>query len=116
PFISVNEQDRWLCESVDRAISCGATVVSLIPTRGGNGAMEALADQRLYRAPALADIERSFELALGCAPRGRVVVDLWDLQRFSRCSHCLDDRRRRLRIMNLEQRDHPHVTCLHCEP
>jgi hypothetical protein len=76
--------------------------------------MEALAEQRLYRAPALADIERSFELALTRAARGRVFVDLWDLQQFSRCSHCLDDRRRRLQIMNLEQRDHPHVMCLHC--
>jgi radical SAM enzyme (TIGR01210 family) len=114
PFISASEQDRWLSESVDQAFSCGARVVSLIPTRTGNGAMEALAEQRLYRAPALADIERSFELALTRAARGRVFVDLWDLQQFSRCSHCLDDRRRRLQIMNLEQRDHPHVMCLHC--
>jgi radical SAM enzyme (TIGR01210 family) len=114
PFIPASEQDRWLTESVDRAFSCGATVVSLIPTRAGNGAMEALADQGLYRAPDLADVERSAELALTRAERGRVLVDLWDLQRFSRCSHCLEDRWLRLRTMNLEQRRHTHVTCVHC--
>jgi archaeosine synthase beta-subunit len=114
PFIPAREQDRWLTESVDRAFSCGATVVSLIPTRAGNGAMEALANQGLYRAPDLADVERSHELALTRAQRGRVFVDLWDLQRFSRCSNCLDDRLLRLRTMNLEQRCRPHVACVHC--
>jgi hypothetical protein len=114
PFIPASEQDRWLTESVDRAFSCGATVVSLIPTRAGNGAMEALADQGLYRAPDLADVERSVELALTRAERGRVFVDLWDLQRFSRCSRCLEDRWLRLRTMNLEQRRDTHVTCVAC--
>ena len=125
PFIGQDEQDRWLVDSVDRACSSGATVVSLIPTRTGNGAMEALAARGLYRAPELSDIERSLELALtqatrggesasGCAEFARVFVDLWDLQRFSRCAHCLDDRRDRLRRMNLEQRVRPQVSCAHC--
>src|SRR5439155_4903850 len=36
PFVAASEQDRWLAESVDLASACGATVVSLIPTRSGN--------------------------------------------------------------------------------
>jgi radical SAM enzyme (TIGR01210 family) len=125
PFIPADDQDRWLAESIDCALSCGAAVISLIPTRAGNGAMEALADQSLYRAPDLADVERSLELALrlatrergrspGCPNVARVFVDVWDIQRFSRCAHCLADRVARLHAMNLEQRIRPPISCLHC--
>jgi archaeosine synthase beta-subunit len=114
PFIPPGQQDRWLAESVDRALSCGATVISLIPTRAGNGAMEALAAEGLYRAPDLSDIERSIELALGRGGPARVFVDLWGIQRFSRCSHCLNWRRGRLEQMNLEQRVGPQVSCAQC--
>ena len=69
PFISSADQDRWLGESIERALSCGATAISLIPTRPGNGAMEALAAEGLYRPPDLADIERSIELAQRSAAR-----------------------------------------------
>ena len=51
PFVPAEEQDEWLLKSVDFADACGATVISLIPTRAGNGAMEALAAQELFRAP-----------------------------------------------------------------
>jgi radical SAM enzyme (TIGR01210 family) len=114
PFIPASEQDRWLIESIDQALSCGATVVSLIPTRAGNGAMEALAARGLYLATDLAGIEHGIELALTRRGSARVMVDLWDLQRFSRCVHCLDDRRARLERMNLEQRVRPQVACVHC--
>src|SRR5262249_45339078 len=53
PFIAATEQDRWLLESIDCAVSCGTAVISLIPTRAGNGAMEALAADGLYEAPTL---------------------------------------------------------------
>jgi archaeosine synthase beta-subunit len=124
PFISSADQDRWLGESIERALSCGATAISLIPTRPGNGAMEALAAEGLYRPPDLADIERSIEIAL-MSTRGRgrppgrpdftrVFVDLWDIQRLSRCPHCLPDRVGRLQAMNLGQRIQPPISCAHC--
>ena len=110
----VDEQDAWLQASVDAAFSCGAAVVSLVPTRPGNGALDALADVGSFRAPDLADIERSFALALDHARgRGRVFVDLWDLERFAACGACLDARRRRLHTMNLEQRSLPPLSCSH---
>ena len=66
------------------AFDCGASVVSLVPTRPGNGAVEALAELGDFRPPGLDDIERSFALALHHAQgRGRVFVDLWDLERFA---------------------------------
>src|SRR5262249_17348797 len=57
PFISRDEQDEWLLKSVAFAEACGASVISLIPTRGGNGTMEALTAQKLFCAPTPADIQ-----------------------------------------------------------
>ena len=115
PFIAAGEQDVWLLRSVDAAFSCGASVVSLVPTRSGNGAMEALSAADLFRAPTLDDIERSFALALTHAcHRGRVFVDLWDLDRFAECARCVAPRRDRLHAMNLDQCLLPPSTCDGC--
>ena len=81
PFVPAVQQDDWLQRSIDVAFSCGASVVSLIPTRSGNGALEALAAEGTFRAPRLEDVERSIESALAVHPdRGRIFVDLWDLR------------------------------------
>ena len=117
PFVASDEQDDWLCRSVDLAFSAGATAVSLIPTRGGNGALETVADEGFFREPRLLDLERSLTLALNRAPSsGRVFADLWNLDRFSDCSHCLDERRAHLHAANLEQRVPEPVDCAHCRP
>jgi radical SAM enzyme (TIGR01210 family) len=115
PFVPPDEQDAWLLRSVDVAFSSGATVVALVPTRPGNGALDALAADGDFRPPRLEDIERSLELAQARHhDRGRIFVDLWDLERFARCPHCLEARRRRLHAMNLEQRLLPPPSCPHC--
>jgi radical SAM enzyme (TIGR01210 family) len=122
PFVPRIDQDESLLASIDVAFSCGASVVSLIPTRPGNGALEALEDDMLFRPPTLEDIERSFAAALnrrraGHGPRHgdeRLFVDLWDLERFAICPHCLDARRARLHAMNLEQLIIPEISCSHC--
>ena len=64
PFVPHEEQDAWLLRSVEFAENCGASVISLIPARGGNGAMEALAAQKLFRAPTGDDVLRSFDLVV----------------------------------------------------
>ena len=68
PFVPADEQDEWLLKSVAFAEACGAAVISLIPARAGNGAMEALTAQGLFRAPTRADVERSMGLVLGSPP------------------------------------------------
>ena len=68
PFVPPGEQDDWLLASVRFAEECGASVISLIPTRGGNGTMEALTAQKLFREPTLAEVQRSFNLVLNRAP------------------------------------------------
>jgi radical SAM enzyme (TIGR01210 family) len=101
PFVPADEQDVWLLRSIDAAFSCGATVVSLIPTRAGNGALDDLAEAGSFRAPDLDDIERSFAMALThAAGRGRIFEDVWDLE---------PARRDRLVAMNLSQRVLPSI-------
>lgn len=109
PFVEESEALEWAVRSLDFAFDCGATVAVLIPTRFGNGAMEALD----FAPPALATLEAA--LAAGIEKgRGRVFADLWDLERFSSCSHCFATRAERLRIMNLEQTVPPLPSCDVC--
>ncbi len=112
PFVPHDEQQDWLARSVAFAFDCGASVVSLIPTRPGNGALEALG-AGVFIGPALSDLESALAATLPGAA-GRVFADLWDLQRFSDCCRCFDARRERLRLMNLEQRVRPPVCCERC--
>ena len=115
PGVADEEQDAWLCRSVDTALACGATAISLVPTRGGNGALEALSATGAFREPRLEDIERSAKAALlRRQGDGRVFVDLWDLERFSDCAACFAARRARLQTMNLGQRPLSSAICTHC--
>ena len=116
PFVPPSEQDHWLLRSVDAACDAGATAIALIPTRPGNGALDAVAAEGYFQPPTLADLERSLDLALsGVAGRGaRIFADLWDLERLARCPHCCDARRERLRRTNLDQQQQPLVGCSHC--
>jgi hypothetical protein len=61
-----------LVRSVEAALSAGAEVISLVPTRSGNGALEALTDEHEFQAPSLEAIERSFEEALAYVGQGRI--------------------------------------------
>lgn len=102
-------------DAVQFAARAGAQVVSLIPTRGGNGAMEELAATGLFQPPTLAIVESAFAAALSLAHAGlRVFLDTWDLDRFATCPACLPARRARLARMNHTQRPEPPVTCPAC--
>jgi radical SAM enzyme (TIGR01210 family) len=113
PFVPAGEQAAWTARSIAFAFACGASAVSLIPTRGGNGTLEALAAEGLFTPPTVPDLEAALEAAL---PRqeGRVFADLWDLQRFSSCAACFAARRDRLRVMNREQRPVRRIACARC--
>lgn len=114
PFVPRDEQDDWLRRSVDTAVACGASAITLIPARGGNGAMEALSAEGAFEPPRLEAIERSIEATLPRGGEARIFVDLWDLERFADCPVCFSARRDRLHTMNLEQRTLPPVVCA-CE-
>lgn len=114
PFMRSDEVLEWAKRSVDFAFHCEATAVSLIPTRGGNGAMEALEHMGSFEAPSLAALEAAVEYGQSLR-RGRVFADLWDLQQGSaRCEECWPARIERLQTMNLSQAAAERVACGRC--
>jgi hypothetical protein len=105
--MSEDEGVEWACRSIDLAIACGAEACSVIPTRGGNGAMDVLAPP--FVPPGLAALERVIEYGLargGC----RVFADLWDVERLAACQ-CSAARVSRLRAMNRDQQPTARVVC-----
>jgi radical SAM enzyme (TIGR01210 family) len=115
PFVPPAARRDWLARSIDAALDAGAAVVALIPTRGGNGAMEALARLGAFAPPSLADLEAAAcaSLRQACG-RARVLADLWDLAAFASCAACLDARRARLGHLNRDQRVPPPLSCAAC--
>jgi archaeosine synthase beta-subunit len=113
PFLPESEAAEWALRSADFAFDCGASAVSLIPTRSGNGAMEALAAHGEFSPPSLATFEDAVDRVL-VKSRGRVFADTWDLERFSNCPACFPERRARLERLNLSQTPEPAIKCAHC--
>jgi archaeosine synthase beta-subunit len=110
PFLNEAEALDWAARSLDFAFDCGASVAVLIPTRLGNGAIDALAERGEFSPPRLSTIENALAYGLSLK-RGRVFADLWDLERFAECSACSASRAARLRAMNLQQTVLPPVIC-----
>ncbi len=110
PFQPEGQAVEWACRSIDFAQECGATAVTLIPARAGNGVMEALAAAGEWRPPSLAELECAMEYGLR-QERGRVFADLWDLEGVQSCAACKGARVARLGAMNLEQTVLPFVEC-----
>ena len=82
--------------SLDFAFDCGATAATLIPTRGGNGAMEALARAGEFAPPRLRHA-RSMRSIMGSPAKGRVFADFGISKRFSTAAHVSKRRAARLR-------------------
>lgn len=114
PFMKPEESLEWTQRSIDLAFQSEATAVSLIPTRGGNGSMEALAQLGEFAPPSLAALETSVEYGVRKG-FGRVFADLWDLRRAApRCAHCWPARIDRLQVMNLAQQVAAPIECAAC--
>jgi hypothetical protein len=114
PFMEDDAAARWGRKSIDFAMECGAGVVSVIPTRAGNGALDELARQGLFAEPRLELIEEILGYGVGLG-RARVFADLWDLRRFSKCPKCFEARSERLNRMNCEQVVLERVSCVECD-
>jgi len=113
PFLNEEDGIEWAVKSADFAFNCGAAVVSLIPTRSGNGAMDVLLESGEFVLPRISTLEKAQEKSLNLR-RGRVFADTWDLEQFSQCPSCLEKRRQRLHIVNLTQQSHARVQCQIC--
>jgi len=109
---TLNEQEAvyWAVKSVEFSFDAGADCCALIPLREGNGMIEKLIRQGLHQPPVLASLEMALDQCLAL-DRGRVLVDLWDLERLSLCPACSPARLERLGQMNLQQQVLPAVEC-----
>src|SRR6185503_13278982 len=71
PFVPHHEAAEWALSSVRTARRAGATVCAVIPTRGGNGAIDALSVEQRPRL-GLRDLEWVMQEALGDGKSMRV--------------------------------------------
>ena len=75
--------------------------------------LEKLAENGEFSPPKLATLEAALDYGIGLK-RGRVFADLWDLEKFSDCPVCFEQRRARLHEVNLRQVILPEVDCGRC--
>ena len=104
---------HWVARSVEFAFECGASAVTIIPTRPGNGALDRLAARGEFAPPTITLLEAAAAHGVQLR-RSRVFADLWDLKRFSNCPRCFQARAARLRAMNFEQRVLQPIVCGAC--
>ncbi len=113
PWVQTAEQLRWTTAALEFAFDCGARAVAIIPTRSGNGAMDALAASGDFASPSLELLEDALAAGLKMR-RGLVFADLWDLEAFSACGDCFGPRAARLSAMNRTQTVAPAIACGRC--
>lgn len=111
PFLTGEEENiEWTLKTLQFAFDCGVGCCSIIPTRPGNGMMEALQKLGNYVPPSLNTLETVFEKALDLK-QGRVFVDTWDVDFLSYCNRCFEERKNRLEKMNLSQQFQQRIAC-----
>jgi radical SAM enzyme (TIGR01210 family) len=115
PFLRKEEWAAATRASVELSFASGASVVSLIPTRLGNGTLEELLRIGDFEPPSLSTFEASFGHALAHRPPdGLVFADLWNASSLPAPTCCAAARIERLRRMNTLQRNLPAVSCSSC--
>jgi len=110
PTLDEDEGVQWALRSIEHCFALGVGCCAVIPTRAGNGIMERLERDGLFAPPRLDSLERVLEAGLRLG-RGRVLVDLWDVEKLASCPRCGPPRMERLRSMNLTQRVAPSIAC-----
>ncbi|HEV7387065.1 MAG TPA: hypothetical protein VGN73_00505 [Gemmatimonadaceae bacterium] len=113
PSIPVEESLEWTVRTVAYAIQRGASIVSIIPVRGGNGEMERLQSLGDFVPPTLSQLEDALD---ACAPMAPAVVtaDMWDVERLPAPACCRQDRIARMSRINLTGRAEPRIDCGMC--
>jgi radical SAM enzyme (TIGR01210 family) len=112
PHLPAAESVEWTVRTVEHAVQCGASVVSIIPVRGGNGEMERLAELGAFTPPVLSQLEAALDR---CVELPAVVTaDLWDVAQLPGCAPCRDGRIARLRRLNESGATEPRISCAEC--
>ena len=114
PFMSEKEGVFWAKRSIELAFEAGVSSCTVIPVRAGNGAMDLLEKQGLFERPSLDSLEEVLEYGISLGA-GHVFADTWDLEQFSKCRSCFDQRSKRLIKINHTQSPAAKVSCT-CSP
>lgn len=112
PYVEPEASLEWAARTVTYAAHCGATTVTLIPVRAGNGELERLRSLGHFVPPRLADLETALDQCLGLAPV--VTADLWDIERLPACPGCGPRRIARLGRLNVTGRAEAPIACPEC--
>ena len=110
PFLSEKEGVIWAKRSIDYAFRTGIECCVIIPTRPGNGAIDQLMREGFHESPLISSLEEVLEYGVQLKA-GRVFADLWDLEYFSSCDRCFQERKERLLQINLSQEVYQNVPC-----
>ncbi len=113
PHVPAAESVAWTIRTVEYAVTRGASVVAIIPVRGGNGEMERLKSLGEFSPPTLAQLEAALDGCLqftGCV----VTADSWDAEQFAPCDACRLARIERLQRINVRGRAESRVACAVC--
>jgi len=113
PYVPAEESVAWTVRTVEHAVERRASIVSIIPVRGGNGEMERLQGLGHFTPPTLSQLEESLDLSLQFT-NTVVTADLWDIERLPACEHCRAERVERLRRTNVSGRAEPRISCGVC--
>ncbi len=111
PGLSESAGTEWCLASIDEARKWGARQVSVIPVRGGNGAMEQLEKEGQFEPP----LASSLEMVLSESVRKSSMVitaDLWNWGRLrGLCTICSQSRFSRMQQINLTQSTVEGINC-----
>ena len=114
PYVPADDAVGWTVRAVEYAARRGASVVAIIPVRGGNGEMERLRALGHFTPPTLSGLEDALDRCLHVAPTV-VTADLWDAAKLATCTECSAARIERLARLNLTGRAEPRVACSACD-
>jgi radical SAM enzyme (TIGR01210 family) len=110
PYLTENEGIEWAERSIDFAFNSGVGCCTIIPVRGGNGAMEELQKEGYFHPPDIRSLEHVLEYGI-TLNAGRVFADVWDIELFTDCPDCTEKRKERIISMNLNQQIPESVIC-----
>ena len=113
PFVPLSETVEWTIRSVEYAAQRGASIVSIVPVRGGNGELERLQSLGDFTPPTLAQLEQALSESQRFSELV-VTADLWDVDRLPACSRCKAERVARLSRANLTGRLEGTLSCEAC--
>ncbi len=113
PYVPVTETVEWTVRSVEYAVDRGASIVSIIPVRGGNGELERLHSLGDFQPPTLMQLEAALRESQRF-DHAVVTVDLWDVERLGGCTFCKPERVARLYRANRSGKMEGTIHCDAC--